>query len=437
VTKPVPLLDELVQMEKWSAVDSENAAIGAVLLDAESLAPSFCGMIADADLFNPDNRLVVEVIRRMIDANEPLDLTTIARRLLTGDKPAKHIMLSKYLNAACPSASLRFHCQEILDASAVRAMLQAMYSGMGADLDISEMRERLLQAADIAKARGPGVRTAFVAASDEVANVEARRADGAKVNGIPTGWPGFNGMTGGLTPSEVTLVAARPSVGKTAMGVQLALDVAQQGHRVLFVSLEMSETALMHRMLANLSGIESKSIRCSLMSDIEMDYLRDARDQLNGIPIDLVDKAGLRMRDIHALAKRLPEHGGVVIVDYIGLIKPDDAKIPREQQVSRISAAIKAAAKDTRIPWVVLSQLRRLNPDRKSNPEPTLQDLRESGSLEQDADTVILLHREDYGAKDAPRVSPLQAIIAKQRNGPTGVLHLAFDRVTQRIVQDK
>jgi replicative DNA helicase len=189
--------------------------------------------------------------------------------------------------------------------------------------------------------------------------------------------------------------------------------------------------------LASIAGVEQKNMRCGALRPDDLENLADAKNRLEGIPFDIVDRAGMRVRDIHALARRLPEGQSVVFVDYIGLIRTDNPKLTREQQVSQISQQIKAAAKDTRIPWIVASQLHRLDDKRsKGNPKPVLSDLRESGSIEQDSDVVMLLHREDYG-KDSVPLAKLEVILAKQRNGPTGIIPLVFHRPTQRILSDE
>jgi replicative DNA helicase len=443
-TREPPALSELVPMEHLSRVEDEYAALGCTILDGEGLATSLCSLLADEDYFSPDNRKVAETIRAMVSASEPVTAQTVASRMgealaTLGQTPNQGACyFSMLIRKACSSACLTWHCQQVLDASAQRSSLSAMYLGLRAQLKPDELREELMKAFDGAKAKtNPSLRPLATVADEQVRNLEERIREGSKMSGVPSGWGLVDWYTGGSFPTEVTIVGARPSVGKTAFLLQWAFHVAERGYRVLFVSLEMSAESLTHRILASIAGVEPKNMRCGALRPDDLENLADAKNRLEGIPFDIVDRAGMRVRDIHALARRLPEGQSVVFVDYIGLIRTDNPKLTREQQVSQISQQIKAAAKDTRIPWIVASQLHRLDDKRsKGNPKPVLSDLRESGSIEQDSDVVMLLHREDYG-KDSVPLAKLEVILAKQRNGPTGIIPLVFHRPTQRILSDE
>lgn len=264
--------------------------------------------------------------------------------------------------------------------------------------------------------------------------LEAQIRQGVAFTGIPTGIPLLDWKTGGLQPTDLIIIGARPGVGKTAFAVDLATRIASQFRPVLFVSIEMAKEQVADRGAAAQAGVRANAARTGDMTLDTLARLRTAAEQFAAWPLEIVDASGVKVVDIKRLARRIPPREGVVIVDYLQYVTPDNLRASREQQVAGISRALKAAAKDLEIPFVVLAQLRRLEgSERSKNPKPVLQDLRESGGIEQDADIVAFLWRDDYGKDNEGVPSNTELILAKHRNGPTGVVPLLFYRDYQRF----
>lgn len=247
------------------------------------------------------------------------------------------------------------------------------------------------------------------------------------LSGLPTGFAELDGLTAGLQPSELILVAARPSVGKTAWGLSLLRHVAvEEGQAAFVASLEQSRVELAERLLASQAWVDSHAMRTGNLSPADADRLAEARDVLCRARVFIDDSPRQGMLRIAANARRLKRRHGIalVLVDYLQLIEPEDRRVPRYEQVGQISRRLKQLAREVKVPVVALCQLNR-SIEERSNSTPRLADLRESGSLEMDADTVLLLHRAQ--AVPGP-VQPIAAILAKQRNGPIGNFPLDYHK---------
>ncbi len=247
------------------------------------------------------------------------------------------------------------------------------------------------------------------------------------ISGLPTGFFDLDDLTSGLQNSELIIIAARPSVGKTALAMNIAEHVAvEEGKAVLFVSLEQSRIELVERLLCSRARMDSHRLRSGRISSDDIRRLQQAADQMMGAPLFIDDTPGRNMLQITATARRLKrQHDlALVVVDYLQLIEPDNLRDSRQEQIARISRRLKMLARDLQVPVIALSQLNRSLELREGH-RPRLADLRESGSIEQDADVVLLLHRPELYDKDAePGLA--EVIVAKQRNGPTGTVKLSF-----------
>lgn len=259
-------------------------------------------------------------------------------------------------------------------------------------------------------------------------DIDRRTREDSRSPGVLTGIESLDDFTAGFHPSEMVVIAARPSVGKTAFALATIRNIAQSGTGVFFSSLEQSRQELAVRLLCAESGVQMQSVRHGLLSRENYEALMNARNFLAGLPVTIDDSPQQTILTITANARRIRRRQGLglVVIDYLGLIEPEDRKIPRHEQVGNISRRIKQLARDLEVPVVILCQLNR-NSESRSDQTPRLSDLRESGNIEQDADTVLLLNKNPDNAE------LLDVIIAKQRNGPTGEVSLRFDRPRMRI----
>ena len=250
----------------------------------------------------------------------------------------------------------------------------------------------------------------------------------AGLTGLPTGFRDLDRMTSGLQPSDLILVAARPSMGKTAFTLNIAQNVGVRQHKtVAFFSLEMSQEQLVQRLLCQIAHIDSQKLRTGqLNSDEEWTHLTDACDKLYESPIYIDDTPGISVAEMRSKARRLKsEHGlDLIIVDYLQLMQGRNAE-SRQQEISEISRSLKALARELKVPLIALSQLSR-SVESRQDKRPMLSDLRESGALEQDADIVSFLYREDYYDKETENQHITEVILAKHRNGPVGSVKLYF-----------
>lgn len=312
--------------------------------------------------------------------------------------------------------------------AAATEIAAAAKEGRGPAAEILAEAERSI----LAVAEG-GVVGQAVPACEIVAECKRRideRATGRGLRGLGTAWVDLDRLTTGLQDSELVIVAARPSVGKTALGLNLARFLAvDRGLPVLFASLEQSRHEVGERLMSAQSRINSQLIRTARLSPHEAAQLARAGDAIAEAPLFIDDTCGQRVMQIAANARRLKagrEGLRAVIVDYLQMVEPDDREESRERQVAAVTRRLKQLARELAIPVVALAQLNRLVEGRKGN-EPKLSDLRESGAIEMDADTVLLLHRPDEQG------AALNVNVAKQRNGPTGEIQLYFDKACQRL----
>ena len=251
------------------------------------------------------------------------------------------------------------------------------------------------------------------------------------ITGLPTGFKDLDRLTSGLQASDLILVAARPSMGKTAFTLNIASYVGLHGGKVAFFSLEMSKEQLMQRMLCSEGSIDSQLLRTGQLGDEDWTNLVTVADKLNRAPIYIDDTAGITIMDLRSKARRLKaEHGlDLIVIDYLQLMqgRPGKNGDNRQQEISEISRSLKALARELNVPVIALSQLSR-SVEARQVKRPMLSDLRESGSLEQDADIVMFLYREDYYDKDTEHKNQTEVIIAKHRNGPVDTVNLYFQK---------
>jgi replicative DNA helicase len=259
--------------------------------------------------------------------------------------------------------------------------------------------------------------------------IEVLQKSGKKVTGVPSGFADLDELTSGFQASELSIVAARPSMGKTALCLNIAAQAAVEGHGVAIFSLEMSRDSLVQRLLCAEARVNSQAVRRGTLRDRDFTNLARAAGVLQQCPMWVDDTASITLLEMRSKARRLKaEHDlGLIVVDYLQLMRSPEYAENRVQEVSDISRSLKALARELEVPVLALSQLSRASEQRGGDKKPQLSDLRDSGALEQDADVVIFIHRPEYYDRDDESIrGQAEIILAKNRNGPTGAVKLRF-----------
>jgi len=419
-------------------LEAERSVLGSLLRDnfvLHDVAPR----LRVEDFYTDAHRRIYEAILDLYNRNLPVDTVTLAEEL----NRRGHIediggygYLGELWDAA-PTAANALHYAEIVrDKSVLRSLIHVSTEILRDAYDQTQPAEELLQAAEsrVFELSDLGVTgeavTLTKAMSDAWARIDDRsRGDRTSISGISTGFSDLDDVLAGLQNRELIVIASRPSVGKTAFALALTRNVAVDGKLpVFFASLEQSQIELAERLLCCQGRVESHKLRKGTLNAEDMRKIIDAGGVLRNAPVFIDPTPGQSMLRIAANARRLKKRLGLkmVVIDYLQLIEPENRRDPRQEQVAQISKRLKHLARELEIPVVALAQVNRQSEDRADH-RPRLADLRESGSIEQDADTVMLLHRPDR-FEPGQREGEIEIIVAKQRNGPTGEVVLGYEK---------
>lgn len=437
-----PLTDRLPPHDR----DAERSLLGGILRDPEVLPYVQSRLSADAFYFDHHQR-IFRALTDLANANAPVDLVTLFDRLRL-DKALEdtggHAYLAELWEAVPTGASAEYHAKIVRDAAAVRSLIHAANEILRDAYDRVQPADELLAAAerkvmaiaDNTATAGDTIRTAPEVLNAALERIDQRAASGNRLSGLATGYPDLDDLLGGLRPGELVVVGARPSVGKTALCLNLAVNVATAKEPVLFFSLEMPESEIGGRLLAMGSGVPMhRFTRATHIRPDEAGRLAAvaASDSLGGCPIYLDDTSDQPAARVAAQTRRACRRYGVrlVVVDYLQLMRPENPRDNRTQQVGTLALRMKHLARDCGVPVVLLSQLNR-EVEHRGGSRPRLADLRESGDIEAHADRVLLLHREPDQPEDA-EIWPIDVIVAKNRNGPIGDVRLAYRRPVLRF----
>lgn len=449
------------------AVEAERSLLGSILLDPGVLN-DVVQIVPTADSFYKESHgTIYKALVDTFDAHQSGDLVQLTETLRARgvlDRVGGTGYLMELAEAVPSAASAPYYARLIADSARLRKLIDAAgeilhdaYTGAdgtsdGAKrvIDLAEKKIFDIASEDI-NAEPESLKELLLA---EMTRID--EADGKPIMGVGTGFPDLDELTSGLQPEELIILAARPSMGKTAMCLNLAEQIAFGGVApweprrkakpvpVGIFSLEMSRAALVQRLLSARSGVDSGKLRNGMVSPEEYQRLRQASSELAEAPIVIDDTPGMTVLTLRAKARRMKQRHdiGCIIIDYLQLLSsPTSARESRQVEVSEISRSIKALARELRLPVICLAQLNRGAEQREGN-RPRMSDLRESGSIEQDADVVALLHREAYYHRGEPAWDPTspefdednreklnmaELILAKQRNGPTGTVRLVWD----------
>jgi replicative DNA helicase len=416
-------------------LDAERAALGAVLLEGREALPRVVEVLRPPDFYTEAHRTIFETMLRLFDRGEPVDLITLSEELrrlgqleFVGGPPA----LAQLVEEAAIAAHLPAYSHIVRDRAILREMIQIctqiIHQAFEAKDDVQAFvddAERRIFGLAERRLEGSAVPIRAIL-NDTFKYIETLYERKEHVTGLATGLVKLDEMTAGLQPSDLILIAGRPSMGKTAFALSIAqyIGVALRA-RVLILSLEMSSQQLVQRMLSSEGKVNSLAVRTGRLQMSDWNRLTAAAGRLSEAPIFIDDSPGLTVLEVRAKARRLKaEHGlDLVIIDYLQLMRGRSATESRQQEISEISRSLKALAKELNVPVVALSQLSRAIETRGDN-TPRLSDLRESGALEQDADVILFLHRPSRDGDEIRKTAEVH--IGKQRNGPTGKVEVAF-----------
>jgi len=420
------------------SIEAEQSIISAILLDNETLF-EVLDILRPEDFYKSAHQKIFAAISELFTKNEPCDLVTLAE-ILKNRGELEQVGGATYLASlvdTVPVAVNAAHYARIIYNKAclrrliekANAIVKKCYEGQE---DVDEVID--FAESSIFEISEHKINPAFFAISDiidkNIATIEERQVNKALVTGVPTGYSRLDTMTSGFQPSDLIILAARPSMGKTSLALNIARNTAVDANiAVALFSLEMSKEQLSMRMLCSEARIDSSRLRSGFFNLDDWGRLTDAGSILSDAPIFIDDSASISAIEIRAKARRLKmdKNIGLVIIDYLQLMKGRSSAERRDLEISEISRALKGLAKELDIPVLALSQLNRKLEER-SDKRPMLSDLRESGALEQDADVVAFIYRDEVYNKDKnnPNRGKAELILAKQRNGPVGTVHLAF-----------
>ena len=417
-------------------VEAEQAVLGAMLLSHDAVIVAM-EKLQHRDFYRDVHRIIFEAMEHLHRENKEIDVITLPeelKRMKKLDDVGGIQYVLDLPNLVGSAANIGYYANIVAEKALSRNLISTCteltteaYDGeKEPEALLDDAERRILQLSDT-KNRGDfaSVGTVVEATLDKITKLYENKAG---LTGLPTGFRDLDRMTSGLQPSDLILVAARPSMGKTAFTLNIAQNVGVRQHKtVAFFSLEMSQEQLVQRLLCQIAHIDSQKLRTGqLNSDEEWTRLTDACDKLYESPIYIDDTPGISVAEMRSKARRLKsEHGlDLIIVDYLQLMQGRNAE-SRQQEISEISRSLKALARELKVPLIALSQLSR-SVESRQDKRPMLSDLRESGALEQDADIVSFLYREDYYDKETENQHITEVILAKHRNGPVGAVKLYF-----------
>ncbi len=416
--------------------EAEVATLGALLLDPESLATVLKYLRPD-DFYKTAHQRIYDAILALFDRSEAIDLITLNEELKTKGLikscggPA---YISQLTSAVPTSANIEYYAK-IVQALSMRRNLSRIASEINASsfddstdvrYIIEEAERQIFELTDKQHTGSYQVAREIVARTIEV--IEKLFHNSGDYIGVPSGFSSLDSYTAGFQNSEFIVIGARPSVGKTALALTMAANMSVKKHiPVGFFTLEMTSMALMQRLLSSEARLKSHALRSGILKPSDFHKLTEAAGKIYEAPLYIEDSPNLKLLDLRAQARRMrSQHKvSIIFIDYLTLIGSEHQDMPRHEQIAEISRSLKALARELNIPVVALSQVSRESEGKR----PSLANIRESGSIEQDADVVIFLHREkqpDSDGDDIPQNIRTEVIIAKQRNGPVGTIELAF-----------
>ena len=425
-------------------LEAELAILGGILINNDAMN-QIMDILAHNDFYRETHSTVFEAMVELYNHGEPIDIITLSQHLTRKgllEKIGGTPFLGSLVESVSTSAGITHHAKIVKDYSVRRrliwqcsAIAETCFQEEGETEDLLEMAEQSIF--DIAEDQ---IREGFQGLNEVITSsfvqLEKKSEIEGYVTGVPTGFSDFDRLTAGLQPSDLVILAGRPSMGKTAFALNIGYNAARKtGKGVAVFSLEMSRAQLGIRMLGFDSGIDATKLRTGRLRDKEWTLLTDSANRLSELPIFIDDSSAISVLEMKAKCRRLMKSHDLtlVVVDYLQLIQGRRAAESRQIEISEISRMLKALAKDLNVPVLALSQLNRKVEDRP-NKRPQLADLRESGAIEQDADVIAFIYRDEvYNPYSEENRNVAEIIVGKQRNGPTGFFKLTFQKELTRF----
>ena len=437
----MPTIDRLPPQN----IDAEQAVLGAMLIKKEAIA-EVSQLLRPEDFYRDAHKIIYEAMLTLFNRNEPADIVTVTNYLNNEsklDKVGGIAFVTALANVVPTAANVIYHANIVREKADLRHLINTAtdIAGMAYEAaddvaDVIDKSEKMIM--EVANRQNV---SAFTPMKDIVIEtfdkINLLYESKGGLTGIPSGFRDLDALTSGLQASDLILVAARPSMGKTAFTLNIAANVALKSKKtVAFFSLEMSKQQLVQRMLCSEGGIDSQKLKNGDLSNEDWDKLVRTADRVSSAPLYIDDTAGITVMELRSKARRLKAEQGLdlIIIDYLQLMqgRGRGGSDNRQQEISEISRSLKAVARELNVPVIALSQLSRSVESRQIK-RPMLSDLRESGSLEQDADIVMCLYREDYYDPETTNKNITEVIVAKHRNGPVDTIRMFFTKQFTRF----
>lgn len=425
--------------------EAEQACLGAVLIDPDSL-PVILRFIRPEDFYINANKDIFEAMISLYEKGQKADLITLTDELRvigTIDRAGGVGYIATLASVTPSSANVEYYAKIIQECSVRRKLLKlsatlvanAHDDSVESGIILDEAQTRLFEITE--NRQSISYKSVRDLLPDTIKTIEQLFKNKEPFTGIPTGFSDLDSMTSGFQNSEFIVIGARPSVGKTALALTMAAHVSV-GNRIpaAFFSLEMADSAIMQRLISSEAHIPNEKLRTGLIRNSDFSELMVAAQRIYEAPLYIVDTPNMKLLDLRTMARRLKSEKDVkvIYIDYLTLITHENGDLPRWEQIASISRSLKALARELRLPVIALSQLKR----EAEGKQPTLADLRESGSIEQDADVILFLHRDrdlDKRKEERPDIIETDLLVAKNRNGPIGKTTIAFHPAYTRFVE--
>ncbi|MCI8461588.1 MAG: replicative DNA helicase [Lachnospiraceae bacterium] len=416
--------------------EAEQSVIGSMIMDREAIVAA-SELVTGEDFYNRQYGVVFETMVELNDQGSPVDVVTLQNRLKEKDVPPEVSSLEfvrELVTVVPTSANIRYYANIVAEKSLLRKLIRlneeianTCYAGKESlEYILEDTEKRVFQLVQKRTADDyVPIRTVVMNAMDKI---EMAAKNKGNVTGIPTGFIDLDYRTAGMQPSDLVLIAARPSMGKTAFALNIAQYVAfRKDMTVAIFSLEMSKEQLVNRMFSLESNVDAQKLRTGQLNDQEWERLIEGAGNIGKSKLIIDDTPGISISELRSKCRKYKlEHGlSMIMIDYLQLMSGSGRSDSRQQEISDISRSLKSVARELNVPVLALSQLSRAVEQRPDH-RPILSDLRESGAIEQDADVVMFIYRDDYYNKETDKKGISEIIIAKQRNGPIGTVELAW-----------
>jgi len=422
------------------SIEAEQSVLGGLMIDNNTWE-QVADQIIEEDFYRRDHRLIFQAIVSLAEKDQPLDVITLSE-WLEQQKELENVGGLSYLGALAKNtptaANIKAYAAIVRERSVLRQLIristeiaETAYNteGRSSAEILDKAEQKVFQIAEQGARSNRGYKTVTELMGTTLEKIQTLFENDAAYTGVPTGFDDFDSKTSGLQPSDLIIIAGRPSMGKTSFAMNIVESVAVKAKQAVAVfSMEMPGDQLVMRMLSSLGRIDSNKVRTGKLDDTDWPRLTSAVNILNEAPIFIDDTPGMSPMEIRARARRIKkEHGslGLIVIDYLQLMQLSGTSENRATEISEISRSLKGLAKELQVPVIALSQLNR-SLEQRPNKRPVMSDLRESGAIEQDADLIVFIYRDEVYNEESVDKGSAEIIIGKQRNGPIGMSRLTF-----------